>query len=295
RVLVFAKIHCGAVVPARGNLQEIDVRFLSEIQRIVAEAKESYAAFKVRQASQLVMELSQLGNVYFDTKRPWQDAKNPETRHVMETTIACCLECLKSMALIASPIIPDSASKIWQMLGYAEGVQERGWDSIIAEVVPVGQLLREPQILFQRVEDAQIQLEIERLHKMSQSQIDEQKSDLPAVPASYTPLKETVNIGDVQRLDLRVGTVMTAEPVPKSKKLLKLQIDLGFELRTVVSGISQNYKPEEIIGKKVVVVANLQPATLMGIQSQGMILAGSWSKDLELLSVQHLPNGSVVS
>lgn len=295
RVLVFAKSHCGSVVPSRGDLQEIDIQFLSEIQRIVVAAKESYAAFKVRHASQLIMELSQLGNVYFDAKRPWQDAKKPETRHVMETTVSCCLECLKSLALIASPIIPDTASKIWLMLGYTQGLQEKGWEGVINEAIPVGQRLLDPQILFQRVEDAQIKLEIEKLHKMSQDQIVNEKNDAQQVPPSYSPLKESISIDDVQRLDLRIGSIVSAEPVPKSKKLLKLQVDLGFEVRTVVSGISQNYKPEEIIGKKVVVVANLQPATLMGIQSQGMILAGSWSKELELLSIQHLPNGSVVS
>jgi methionyl-tRNA synthetase len=298
--LVFARNHCGGVVPPRSDLQEIDIQFLNDIQRIVAEAKDSYAAFKVRHASQLIMELAQLGNVYFDAKRPWQDAKKPEMRHIMETTISCCLECLKSLALISSPIIPETASKIWHMLGYTQMLQEKGWEGVIKENIPPFQQLLEPQVLFQRIEDVQIKEEIEKLHKMSQAQNINSSQDANLLNnsqsvAHYVPLKESVNIDDVQRLDLRVGSILKAESVPKSKKLLKLQIDLGFEVRTVVSGISLNYKPEEIIGKKVVVVANLQPATLMGIQSQGMILAGSWEKDLELLSIQGLPNGSIIS
>lgn len=295
RVLVFAKSHCGGKVPAPGELQEIDIQFLNQIHRLAAEAKESYAAFKVRHASQLMMELSQLGNVYFDAKRPWQDAKKEETRSVMETTIYCCLECLKILAMISFPIVPEAATKIWTMLGFSEGLQNTGWDKGVEESIPVGQSLLEPQILFQRVEDAQIKLEIEKLHKLSQEHLASEKNNSQATPPSYVPLKKPISIDDVETLDLRVGSVVAAEAVPKSKKLLKLQVDLGFEVRTVVSGISQSYKPEEIIGKKVILVANLQPATLMGIQSQGMILAASWDKELELVGIQHLPNGSVVS
>lgn len=290
RVLVFAKNNCAGVAPESGQLQDIDRQFLEDIQRIVSQAKESYAAFKVRRASQLVMELSQLGNVYFDAKKPWQDAKKPETRAAMNTTIACCLECLKALALIAYPIIPASASKVWQMLGFSQNLEQIGWDTIVNRKIPAHQNLLEPQILFPKVEDAQILQEIEKLQKMSSTQAENNK---PA--PDYVALKEPIDIDGVQRLDLRVGTVLSAEPVPKSKKLLKLQVDLGFEIRTIVSGISLSYKPDEIIGKKVVVVANLKPATLMGIQSQGMILAGSWGKDLELLSIQSLPNGSVIT
>lgn len=293
RVLVFAKNNCGGVVPPRGNLQEIDVRFLEEVMRIADSAKESYSAFKVRHASQLIMELSQLGNVYFDAKRPWQDAKKDETRHAMEATIACCLDCLKALALIASPIIPNAASRIWGMLGYHENIQDRGWEAILAETIPVHQRLLNPDILFQKIEDEEIQQEIERLRKMSENQIADKENIAQEI--KYDPLKSLINIDEVQRLDLRVGSVIHAEEVPKSKKLLKLQVDLGFEKRTIVSGISQQYKPEDIIGKKVVVVANLQPATLMGIQSQGMLLAGKWDNDVEIVKIQHLPNGSVVT
>lgn len=291
RVLVFAKSNCAGVSPARGELQEIDRHFLSEMHKIVEQAKESYASFKVRRASQLIMELSQLGNIYFDAKRPWSDAKKPETRASMETTVSCCLECLKLLALVAFPIIPETAEKVWQMLGYNQRLLETGWKAAVAESVATPQQkLREPQILFQKIEDEQIQMEIHKLQKMSLEVAENVQA-----PQEYAPLKEPVDIEGFQRMDLRVGTVLSAEPVPKSKKLLKLHIDLGFEKRTVVSGISQHYRPEDVVGKKVIVVANLKPATLMGIQSQGMILAGSFGKELELISIQNLPNGSVVS
>ena len=291
RVLVFAKNHCSGNVPPLHTLQEIDRQFLDDIKKIAEQIKGSYETFKMRRASQLMMELAQLGNVYFDAKHPWRDAKHAETRASMETTIACCLQCLQVLALVASPIIPDAAAKVWQMLGYQQPLETYGWQRIVDMPIPCGQRLKEPVILFQKIEDAQIEQEIEKLHALSK----QHRSAKENTPASYVPLKEPVEIDDVRRLDLRVGTVLKAEPVPKSKKLLHLQVDLGFELRSVVAGISQNYRPEDIIGKKVIIVANLKPATLMGVQSQGMLLAAGSGGELEVASIKHLPNGSVVS
>ena len=120
RVLVFAKNQCGGKVPPSHELDAVDRAFLENIQKLTEQAASCYASFKLRRASQVIMELAQLGNVYFDSKKPWQLAKQPETRAAMETTIACCLECIKALALISSPIIPETANKVWQMLGYAE-------------------------------------------------------------------------------------------------------------------------------------------------------------------------------
>lgn len=305
RVLVFAKNNCANTVPEKHVLQAVDEKFLSDIQQLAEQAKVAYATFKVRKASQLIMELAQLGNVYFDAKRPWQDAKQPENRPAMETTIACCMECLKALALVAAPIVPDTSAKVWKMLGYETPLDQIGWEQVIAQMVPAGQKLKDPQILFVKIEDEQIEKEIAALNEMSQEkQISavshgaaSEEPTKDQIPASipYIPQKELIEISDVQKLDLRVGTVVEAINVPKSKKLLKLEVDLGYEKRTIVSGISQRYTPDQVVGKKVVVVANLKPAALMGIQSQGMLLCGSWETSLELLSVQNLPNGSVVS
>jgi methionyl-tRNA synthetase len=155
-----------------------------------------------------------------------------------------------------------------------------------------GQILPEPEVLFSKIENEQIEQEIANMHERGQPQ--EPATALQVEP-SYEPLKSAVEIDLVQQLDLRVGTVLSAEPVPKSKKLLKLQVDLGFEKRTIVSGISQYYSAEQITGKKVIVVANLKPATLMGVESQGMILAGHMGNELEVASIQNLPNGSAVT
>lgn len=283
RVLVFAKNQCGGVVPKRHALEAIDQEFLANVQKLAKEAADSYETFKVRRASQVVMELAQLGNVYFDHKKPWK----PASRESMENTIALCLECLKVLALISFPIIPATAAKVWQLLGYKTELKDQNWDKVLGDAIPEGQQLMEPKILFQKIEDSQIDAEIKTLQEMSKkSQKDK--------PVEYSPLKELVDIDLFRKLDLRVGVVLKAEPVPKSKKLLQLEVDLGFEKRTIVAGISQFYQPDQIVGQKVVVVANLKPATLMGIQSQGMVLAGKLGDVLEVVKAQGVAPGGVV-
>lgn len=289
RVLVFAKNNCASKAPGQHALQAIDIQFLSDVQKLVEQSQVAYETFRVRRASQLMMELAQLGNVYFDAKKPWQDAKQPETKQAMETTIACCLECLKALALISAPIVPTASAKVWQMLGFEKTLNQLGWHEVVSHKIALGQQLKDPQILFIKVEDEQIEKEVATLKKMSDDQAKAQKT------VAYVPQKEAIDIEEVRKLDLRIGTVLSAVNVPKSKKLLQLEVDLGFEKRTIVSGISQSYTPEQIVGKKVVVVANLKPAVLMGIQSQGMLLCGSWDSSLEAISIPSLPNGSVVS
>lgn len=286
RVLVFAKNNSDSKVPEMGPLQPIDQEFLAQIKALVLQAKEAFLSFKLRRASQLVMELSQLGNIYFEKKQPWKDAKDPARQGEMCTTIACCLEALKALALISYPIIPTTASEVWEMLGETVALEERGFDSVLSTKLPAGQKLLSPKILFRKIENEQIEEELKKLHTMSESKNEEKV---------FEPLKEPVSFDDFQKMDLRVGKITSAEPVPKSKKLLKLQVDLGFDSRTVVSGISQYYTPDQLVGKKVVVVANLRSAKLMGIESHGMVLAGSLDKALEVITVNDLCEGSVVS
>ncbi|MGZ3632909.1 MAG: methionine--tRNA ligase [Parachlamydiaceae bacterium] len=287
RVLVFAYKQCEGQVPSL-QLQEEDRAFLQKIQGLIDEAKDSFAQFKLRRASQIVMELAQLGNVYFDSKQPWKDAKEETAKARMSTTIGCCLECIKALALISCPIIPETAEKVWFMLGHLGTISEQDWENVKSTPLAQGQKLREPTILFQRIEEAQIEAEITKLQTMAEENQDSK-------PIEYTSLKPTIGFDDFNKVDLRIGTILEASPVPKSKKLLVLKVDLGFETRQIVSGISQFYQPEQLIGKKIVVIANLKPAKLMGIESQGMLLAGSLDQALELLSVEYLPSGSCVS
>ena len=296
RVLVFIRNQCEGMVPGQGKLEPIDHQFLQNIQEIAQQAAESYHQFKLRRVGQLMMELAQMGNIYFDSKHPWKDAKQEETRGRMRTTLACCLECLKDLALISFPIIPTTAERVWHMLGYQDTIQERGWRKIISEEVPKGQQIPVPTILFQKIEDDQIENEIQKLQQLASiTAKKEQRSDLTASFSPLPALKPAITIEDVRKLDLRIGIIRQAEAIPKSKKLLRLQVDIGLEQRTIVAGIGESYQAENLIGRPVVVVANLKPATLMGVQSEGMLLAAKQQGQLELILVQNSGPGSEVS
>lgn len=285
RVLVFAKNHCSGKVPARGKLEENDIQFLNTIQKLIREAEEAYEQFKLRRASQIVMELAQVGNIYFDAKRPWQEAKVPERLEAMKTTIACCLECLKALSLISYPIIPTTAEAVYQLLGYQTPLKDSKWADIASLPIADGQILETPKILFSKIENEQIEQEIAKLHALSQK----------TVKKTYPALKPLITYEDFSKLDLRTGVILTAEELPKSKKLFKLEVDLGFEKRQIAAGIRGSYKAEDLIGKKVIVVANLKPAILMGMESQGMLLAASQNDNLSLLSVEGMDPGAIVS
>lgn len=261
RTLVFARNQCEAKVPHLQHLHDEDREFLEKIQKLAQEADDAYAHFRLRRASQIVMELAQLGNIYFDAKKPWVAARSALTHQEMFNTIGCCLECLKTLALISFPIIPETAEKVWKMLGFLTSLSTSRWEEILSHPLPADQKLPEPSILFTKIEDEVIQKEIDKLKKMS-------------TQPTHLPLKEQIGIDDVRKLDLRIAKILHVERVPKSKKLLKLTVDLGFEQRTIVAGIGEKLSDlSTLIGKQIAVVANLKPALLMGIESQGMILA----------------------
>jgi len=165
RVLVFAKKHCGQKVPPKHTLEEIDQQFIASMEKITQEAYLAYEQFSLRKVAQAMMELSSLGNVYFDAKKPWTDAKSDTTRARMETTIYCCLACLKLLGLISLPIIPDSAVTLLQWLGIA--TENLSWQEIVSYSFKTGNSLQEPAILFQKVEDEAIEKQIQKLQTIS--------------------------------------------------------------------------------------------------------------------------------
>jgi len=278
RTLIFAAKHCDGKIPEMKDLEEVDRTFLNEIRGLIGQASKCYEEFKIRRASQIVMEIAQKGNVYFDAKKPWVSAKDPSLHRSMANTIACCLECLKALALVSFPIIPGTAEKVWHMIGQKKPFSQNRWNDLEEKNLLPGTQLPTPEVLFRKVEDEEIVLESQKLRSLSQNKQD--------------PL---ATIQEFQKLDFRVGKVLSAEPVPKSDNLFKLSIDLGSEKRTIVSGIRRHYSAEQIIGKNVIVIANLAPAKIMGVESQGMLLAGKNGDTLEVLSVDTLPPGSKVS
>ncbi len=290
RTLVFLQNNCEGKVPPRPALQPIDTEFLDKIAHLAHECSLAYETFHLRRASQIVMELAQAGNAYFDAKKPWVAARSAMTTHDMQATISCCLECLKALSLLSFPIIPETAEKVWKMLGFDEPLADHTWADVLSLSFQVEQRLPPPQILFVKVEDEIIAKEVEALHKMTQ------KKNAPQPAPSKESGKTQISIDDVRKLDLRVGKVLQAERVPQSKKLLKIHVDLGTEQRTIVAGIGEKMDDLSLlIGKHILVVANLKAAKLMGIESQGMILAAEAPFGLELPIVHHAPPGAKVS
>ncbi|HSW72968.1 MAG TPA: methionine--tRNA ligase [Chlamydiales bacterium] len=287
RTLIFVQREYKGKMPPKAPLAHYDKDFLKEIVRCSDNIREAYQSFSLRKASAQVMELASIANSYFDFKKPWELAKHNK-KEELAATFHCLLECIKLLALTSFPIIPHSAEKIWQFLGYTSPLAKQRWADVVKEPIPSDHHLKEPHHLFRKVEDEEIEKEMEKL-------LNRKKKEPTMTQDTYSALKPLISFDQFQNLDLRVAQVLEAESVPKSKRLLRLTLDLGFEKRCVVSGIAEHYKPEDLIGKKVLFVANLQPATIMGIQSQGMVLAASFDKTLELPFLDRLQPGSIVS
>ena len=265
------------------DLKAQDREFLDKVKHLAQEADTAYAHFRLRKASQIVMELAQLGNVYFDAKKPWALAKSPETQEEMHHAIGCCLQCIATLALISSPIVPTAAEKIWKMLGQHSSLEKGNWTQILNTPLKPHTPLPEPEILFAKIEDESIQEEVDKLKSKSK----------PISAVAPTP--DSIEIDAVKKLDLRVAQVLHVEPVPKSKKLLKFTLDLGTEQRTIVSGVAEQITDHaSLVGRKLLVVTNLKPVTLMGIESQGLIFSAKWENHCEFPSFMDVPPGTPV-
>lgn len=289
RVLVFTQNHLGGEIPPFGKMAYEDEKFLEEIEEKAKAIHQAYSHFQLRKASHLIMELATLGNTYFDAKKPWKAAKDPELKGELETTLACCLRALNVLALVSSPIIPETAEKLWQLLGYEQPLSTYQWEEVLERGLPPTHNLKTPEVLFQKVEDDVIALEIEALKKRAEL-------SAPKPQKEVAPFKQPIDFEQFGQLDLRVGQILHAEPVPKSKKLLKLEVDFGIEKRTIVSGIAKGFPdPSVLVGKKAIFVVNLKPVKLMGVESQGMLLVNGEAPHMELLELSNAFPGEIVS
>ena len=289
RTLVFVKNYLESLVPAPGDLQREDEAFLEEIEQKRKEIYLAYSHFRLRRASQIIMEIAMLGNAYFDFKKPWKLIKEPAFKKELETTLALCLKCLQTLAVVSYPIIPDAAEKLWKLLGFSSSLSKENWENACQMPLPVNSSLPFPKMLFKKVEDEAIEKEIEKLRKREEK-VQASSKERPK------PLKDSISFEAFEKMDLRIGRILSAIPVKKSKKLLKLEVDLGFEKRTIVSGIQSAFTdPETLVGKKVLFIANLKPAKLMGIESQGMLLCVGEGKEIELLEALKASPGSQIS
>lgn len=280
RTMVLMHKLCGGKVPpfhadVRDDRDDLMRVMLQESKARIETALET---FHFRDALTEVMNVAREGNKYLQEKEPWIKAKTPElqaeNQALIDNCLHICLQLTANLAIFINPFLPTTAKKILHMLKLVDRVLD--WENAgSTKLVSVGYSLRAPELLFAKVEDAQIAQQIEKLHtRAAASMAGPVSATAPAAPAApvHEPLKPEIQYDDFAKLDLRIGTVTHAEKVPKADKLLKLTIDLGFETRTVVSGIAEHFTPESIVGTQVTVVANLAPRKMRGIESQGMIL-----------------------
>jgi methionyl-tRNA synthetase len=268
RTLTFTFKHFDGKVPQRNKLEKIDEEMLSLLKEAPAKISDLLERFKIKDAVFEMLNVARAGNKYFNDSEPWKTSKSDKEK--CATTINICLNAIYTLAEIFEPVIPFTSKKIFEMLN----AKPTEWQKCGEANLPVGQKLNDPQILFNKIED---------------KIIDEQINKLPKVEEQPKELVEEISIDEFKKVKLRVAQIIAAENVKKSDKLLKLQIDLGNEKRQLVAGIAKSYSPEELIGKKILVVANLKPAKLFGIESQGMVLALDTNEEgkVKLIEIDH--------
>ena len=261
RVSVLTQKYYDGSVPSRKNQTPEDKEALDKMRAFPAIIGDSIERFRFREASQELMNLARLGNKYLADQEPWKIIKVDPTR--VETIMNIALQIAATLATVSEPFLPHSALKLRTILNITNPTE---WNAVATteDLLIAGHVIGSQELLFAKVEDSSIQAQLERLE-------DTKKNNAEA-NFELTPVKENISFEQFNAMDLRTGTVIEAEKIKKTKKLLNLKVDLGFEIRTIVSGIAESYTPEEMIGKKVTVLANLASRTIKGVESQGMLL-----------------------
>lgn len=265
RTLTFVHKHFEGKVPARGKLEKIDKEMIELTKSYPAKVSSFFENYKIRDGVLEVMNLARAGNKYFNDSEPWITVKSNKEK--CGTTLNICLNTIFTLAELFSPVIPFSSEKMFKMLNSSKVI----WDKAGEENLKPGNKLNKPEILFSKIEDEAIEKQMKKLGK---PEVSKKKPE------------DLISYDDFMKVQLKTAQVIEAEKVEKSNKLLKLIVDLGDEKRQIIAGISQSYTPEDILNKKVIIVANLKPAKIMGLESQGMLLALEGKNgNLKILSV----------
>lgn len=293
RAFVLMHKLCKGKVPGlhADLLDEADKALFAELPKTKAAIENLLESFKFRDALYEVIDLARKGNKYMQDKQPWIVARklatgDEQAQKLIDNCLHMCLQLTANLAVFINPFLPFTAGKMCHMMKVVDKMLE--WENGgKPKLLSVGYTLREPQLLFRKIEDQEVAAQVEKLKtkssilKMEKEAGTNANEQTPAAgapaekeqaPVETGPLKAGINFDDFAKIDLKVGTILSAERIPKADKLLKLEIDLGFEKRTVVSGIALHFEPDQIVGRQVVVVANLAPRKMRGIESNGMIL-----------------------
>ena len=261
RALVLTKKYYGGRVPACGEMNDYDRATVAELQGIRSELESSIENFRFREALRNAMNFARIGNKYLADTEPWKVVKTDPER--VNTILNIALQITASVAVAIEPFMPFSSEKILRMLN----VGRPSWDALGSmSVIPAGHEIGEPELLFEKIEDEAIERQLAKLEASK-------AANAAAEAAQHVAeQKAEVSFDDFDKMDIRISTIIAAEKVAKTKKLLKLTVDTGIDRRTIVSGIAEYFKPEELVGRQVPVLVNLAPRELKGIRSEGMIL-----------------------
>ena len=268
RVMVLTDKYYEGIVPEPSAFSEVDEQVLKELKVYPDVIASSLERYRFREAQGELMNVARLGNKYLADEEPWKTIKTDEER--TKTIMYVALQISAALAVLSEPFLPFTSQKLKQMLGHAELVEALCWNDISSksELLKPGHKVGKAELLFSKIEDEQVQQQLDKLQKTKMDNTVLKEETVSAVAAQ----KETIQYDDFMKLDMRIGTIIEAEKMPKADKLVVLKVDTGIDVRTIVSGIAESFTAEEIIGKRVTVLVNLAPRTLRGVESQGMIL-----------------------
>ena len=288
RVVVLTHKYYDGKVPAPANFAEIDVQTLKELAAYPDVIASSIERYRFREAQQQLMNVARLGNKYLADEEPWKTIKTDEER--TKTVMFTALQIATALAVLSEPFLPFTSTKLKKILNIdSDTFNSLSWNTITSSspsegevaapslegsavggdvsLLPPGHTINKADLLFSKIEDEMISNQLEKLKKTKMDNAAEKET-----AKNIAPQKETIQFDDFTKLDMRIGTILEAEKMPKADRLLVLKVDTGIDTRTIVSGIAESFSPEEIIGKKVTVLVNLAPRKLRGVESQGMIL-----------------------
>ena len=263
RVVVLTNKYYGGLVPSAGELREVDQDTLAAIKYFPESIGKSIQRYRFREASQELMNLARLGNKYLADEEPWKVIKVDEER--VKTIMYVALQIASALAVVSEPFLPFTSDKLKKMLNICDAI-DCSWSDVSEKetLLPSNHQIGTAELLFSKIEDKTVTIQLEKLVATKKANEEENKT--------VEPQKETIDFEDFTKLDMRVGTILEAVKVAKTKKLLQLKVDVGIDVRTIVSGIAESFSPEDIIGQQVTVLTNLAPRKIRGVESQGMIL-----------------------
>jgi len=278
RTLTFIKRYFGGKIPNLGELDELDKSLLQRAVEARDSIGEAIDNFQFKESLKRFMDFARFANKYFNDKEPWLTRKSaPE---VCATTLNLCAQTGYFLAILMNPVLPFTSQKIWKMLQLSERPEDSYWNKIGDIFLKKDHALANLEILFQKIEDSTIQKEVEKLNKIQ-----------TVIGKDLSVLEENqISIEEFKKVQLKTARVLAAEAIPKAKKLLKLKVEIGSEKRQLVAGIAEHYEPAELVGKTIVVVTNLQPVTIRGVESQGMLLAVQDDGKLSLITTDRESN-----